>query len=91
MRYAQVCSALHQRYADFAPALAASLPQAIAQDGPVKSTNLSRKRAMLRLLAELLAAGILSDTAPLLGEFRSCCSFIAPSAWCDRELHSDYA
>ena len=40
----------------------------MAQDGLVKSTNLSRKRAMLRLLAELLAAGILNDTAPLLGD-----------------------
>ena len=70
----QVCSALHQRYADFAPALAASLPRATAQGGLVKTANLSRKRALLRLLAELLAAGIISDTAPLVGEVQCPCT-----------------
>ena len=67
----QVCSALHQRYADFAPALAASLPRALPEGGSVGHASLPRGRATLRLLAELLAAGVLTDLAPIMGAVRT--------------------
>ena len=70
----QVCSALHQRYADFAPALAASLPRAFTDGGCVGGANLSRSRAVLRLLAELVAAGVITELAPVLGEPGLCCT-----------------
>ena len=62
----QVCSALRQRYAEFGPALAAALPKLFLDDG----ATLSRRRATLRLLAELLLAGVATDMSPLLGESR---------------------
>lgn len=60
----QVCSVLHQRYAEFGPALAAALPKLFIDDG----TTLSRRRATLRLLTELMLAGVAADMSPLLGE-----------------------
>ena len=56
---------LHQRYAEFGPALAAAIPRLFADD----SATLPRRRATLRLMAELLLAGVATDMSPLLGGY----------------------
>lgn len=59
---------LHQRYTEFGPALAAALPRLFADD----SATLARRRATLRLMAELLLAGVANDMSPLLGRYLDC-------------------
>jgi regulator of nonsense transcripts 2 len=55
-----VCSALHQRYADFAPALAPPLQRAARGEGGEAP---ARRRAALRALVELLRVGVLGAPA----------------------------
>ncbi|KAG2482394.1 hypothetical protein HYH03_018672 [Edaphochlamys debaryana] len=71
-----VCSLLHQRYADFgsqvAPALAKVFPKpgadaSAAGGGGGDRDGAKRRRAALRLLGELVAAGVVAGSGPLLG------------------------
>ncbi|KAL4452134.1 hypothetical protein ABPG75_007796 [Micractinium tetrahymenae] len=61
-----VCSALHQRYADFAKELVSTLSKLCATADEEKA-GVARKRAVLRLLVELLLAGLYSAHSVLLG------------------------
>ncbi|KAK9825703.1 hypothetical protein WJX81_008105 [Elliptochloris bilobata] len=66
----QVCSLLHQRYADFGSELNASLKQLLAPDtrsaGDEERVALARRRIALRLLVELLSLGVSQDATGLL-------------------------
>ncbi|KAK9806738.1 hypothetical protein WJX72_000988 [[Myrmecia] bisecta] len=68
----EVCSALHQRYAEFGSGLAAELARtlcaAIKDDEP---SSLLKRRGSLKLLAELLLCGVHDDTAALLTVVRA--------------------
>eukprot|EP00887_Chlorella_sp_A99_P007640 scaffold20.g7640.t1 len=67
-----ICSMLHQRYAEFGGAVVGALTKAC---GTGKATEeergaVARRRALLRLLLELLLAGLYSSHAALLGIVR---------------------
>ncbi|KAL4437467.1 hypothetical protein ABPG77_003448 [Micractinium sp. CCAP 211/92] len=61
-----VCSALHQRYADFAKELVSALAKLCSSTDEDKA-GVVRKRAVLRLLVELLLVGLYSAHSVLLG------------------------
>lgn len=66
----QVCSALHQRYADFGPAIGPALARVFSPAAKGGSEDGKRRRAALRLLTELIAAGVSSDASLLTGIMR---------------------
>ena len=72
----KICSALHQRYAEFSnelgPALARNFA-ALSKDGEEKP-SLARKRALLRLFIELLLAGVFPTHTSLLSIVRQIAS-----------------
>jgi regulator of nonsense transcripts 2 len=60
-----VCSALHQRYAEFARELVGGLAK-LCVSADEEKAGVARKRAVLRLLVELLLAGLYSAHSVLL-------------------------
>jgi len=63
---ATVCSVLHQRHADFAPALLKELVQVIAEekksdDDASEEASSKRRRAATRLLVELVVVGVVPE------------------------------
>lgn len=65
-----MCSALHQRYADFGPAIGPALARVFSPASKGGSEDGKRKRAALRLLTELIIAGVSSDASLLTGIMR---------------------
>ncbi|MEW5297640.1 MAG: hypothetical protein WDW36_000836 [Sanguina aurantia] len=65
----KVCSALHRRYPDFSSQIAAALAKAFQAAGSSSGSGESasrRRRALLRLLVELLSVGVYSGAGVLL-------------------------
>ncbi|PSC71053.1 regulator of nonsense transcripts UPF2 [Micractinium conductrix] len=71
-----VCSALHQRYADFGQELVATLARLCTAADNDRGMGLPRKRAVLRLLVDLLLTGVYTAHAVLL----TCVKQLAGSA-----------
>lgn len=80
-----VCSALHQRYADFSIQLLENWQKALPLKKDDKTTNLSKIRVDLRFFAELLSSGVFTqkEGLPVL---KNLLTFLTSS---DREDHSN--
>ena len=65
----QICSLLHQRYADFGPKLVQQLQRALVPPKVDKEDEraawLTRQRSLLRLLAELHLVRVIAEPAPV--------------------------
>jgi regulator of nonsense transcripts 2 len=62
----RVCSALHQRYAEFSQLLISALTRSLVYDQAGLETPVPRKRTILRLLVELLLVGVYQTHGALL-------------------------
>nr|CAG4640628.1 EOG090X0143 [Eulimnadia texana] len=65
----QVCAAIHEKYADFAPQLLEAWQKTLSLKKDEKIANASKLRVDLRFYAELISAGVFSpkEGLPLLG------------------------
>ncbi|XP_064473011.1 regulator of nonsense transcripts 2-like isoform X2 [Ornithodoros turicata] len=81
----QVCSALHQRYAEFSTQLLENWQKVLPLKKDDKNTNLSKTRVDLRFFAELVSCGVFTqkEGLPVL---RNLLTFLTTS---DREDHSN--
>lgn len=61
-----ICSALHQRYAEFSQLLVSALTRTLMDDQAGLQTQVPRKRTILRLLVELLLVGVYQTHNTLL-------------------------
>jgi len=75
----EVCCALHQRYADFAPALAPALAKPLQPGTKVAAEEEralhKRQRSCLRLLGELLLVGVFKEAGSFISLVRQLASF----------------
>lgn len=79
----QVCSALHQQYAEFGVEAVRAFAGAMAA-APQNDTSLARRRTALRVLAQLLLAGVSEEWSLLIEVMLRHCkvSFISAAARC---------
>uniref|UniRef100_A0A061R4F1 Regulator of nonsense transcripts 2 n=1 Tax=Tetraselmis sp. GSL018 TaxID=582737 RepID=A0A061R4F1_9CHLO len=80
----QVCSVLHQRYAEFSGQLVSSLADLFGSDQKPLEENTAKRRTALRLLADLLYCGVHSEAELLLGIVRD----LVPSETDRAKMHA---
>lgn len=68
----QVCSVLHQQYAEFGGGVVQAFAGMLGPGAAEADQSLARRRTLLRLLAQLLLAGVSDEWAALVQVSRTC-------------------
>ena len=78
----QICSLLHQRYADFTPQLLVQLQRGLAAPKTDKEDErtawLARQRPLLRLLAELYIVRVITEPVPVIQAVKEAVRVLLP-------------